>query len=144
MTTVASELAVGPVPRTPAGTPLVGDLVVFPVPYGSGSFPGDWVEVMCGIAGMDFARLVAGHGPVQTDRSYLSRFTVLLESVVERATAGAAAGRSAEQILELLGNAPVVLDFADREAARRALVPFFLRPVVSRTLELADGGSGGC
>ncbi len=60
----------------------VGDLVVFPVPYGSGSFPGDWVEVMRGIAGM--------------------------------------------------------------EAARRALVPFFLRPVVSRTLELADGGSGGC
>jgi hypothetical protein len=68
----------------------------------------------------------------------------LLESVVERATAGAAAGRSAEQILELLGDAPVVLDFADREAARRPLVPFFLRPVVSRTLELAGGGSGGC
>ena len=118
---------------------VVGDLVVYPIPYGSGSFPEEWVGVMTELTELPFDVLVPGHGPVQRDRQYLDGFTELLRQVVQATLDGARNGLSEEEILEEIRGAPWVeaflTSFAPRDEARRALGPFFLRPVVQRTLE---------
>ena len=118
-----------------------GDLVVFPIPYGSGSFPVEWVETMRRFAELDFEFLVPGHGPVFGDRTYLDRVTGLLGHVVDAATTGRESGQTSAEVLEELKGSSIVTafiaDYGTTAAARRALVPFFLRPVVQRVFELA-------
>jgi len=118
---------------------VAGDLVVFPVPYGSGSFPVEWVAVMERLQRLEFDRLVPGHGPVLTDRVYIRRFAGLLEHVVAQTNAGNTQGLGEDEILSgLVASSEVMAfgqDFGASEAARRALLPFFLRPTVRRILD---------
>lgn len=58
-----------------------GDLVVVPVPYAAHTYPGEWIATLKRLEGYDFRRLVPGHGPVQTDRSYLRKLFAALEAV---------------------------------------------------------------
>jgi glyoxylase-like metal-dependent hydrolase (beta-lactamase superfamily II) len=58
-----------------------GDIVVWPVPYGHGGRPGEWVQTLKNLAAMDFALLIPGHGDVQTKRDYLELLSATLASV---------------------------------------------------------------
>ena len=71
---------------------VTGDVVVAPIPYGFGSYPGEWTGVLEAVKSLDFAVLVPGHGAPQTDATYLDRLLALLEDVREQvAKAGPAA-----------------------------------------------------
>lgn len=58
-----------------------GDLVVAPIPYAAHTYPGEWVATLKRLEALDFAYLVPGHGPVQTDRVYVDKLIAALESV---------------------------------------------------------------
>ncbi len=60
---------------------ITGDIVVAPIPFGFGSYPAEWIEVLNHIIALDFAVLVPGHGPIQTDTDYLDNLAVLLDAV---------------------------------------------------------------
>jgi glyoxylase-like metal-dependent hydrolase (beta-lactamase superfamily II) len=70
---------------------VAGDLVVEPIPYGFGSFPGEWIEALDRVASHDFALLVPGHGAVQRDAGAIRRIQALLREV--RSQVGAAVAR---------------------------------------------------
>jgi glyoxylase-like metal-dependent hydrolase (beta-lactamase superfamily II) len=58
-----------------------GDLVVAPIPFGFGSYPGEWIATLEKLRALDFAVLIPGHGPPQRDRAYLDRVVALLREV---------------------------------------------------------------
>lgn len=60
---------------------IAGDVVVSPIPYGFGSYPRDWIEVLRQIEGYDYSVLVPGHGAPMRDRVYVDRLIALLEEV---------------------------------------------------------------
>lgn len=49
----------------------VGDIVVLPSPYAFNVPPRPWAKTLEAIKALDFAVMVPGHGPVQTDTRYL-------------------------------------------------------------------------
>jgi len=71
---------------------VTGDTVVAPVPFGFGSYPADWLDLIAALKAHDFAHLIPGHGPVQTDASYLDRLTGLITATRARVAAAAADG----------------------------------------------------
>ncbi len=73
-----------------------GDLVVSPIPYGFGSFPGPWIEALERLAALDFELLVPGHGEVQRDRAYLRDLQALLREVRTQVAAAVARGLDLE------------------------------------------------
>lgn len=58
-----------------------GDLVVAPIPYGFGSYPGDWLAVLEEISALDYVALIPGHGPVQRDRAYVDRLAAMIADI---------------------------------------------------------------
>jgi cyclase len=118
------------------GVVVAGDLVVAPLPYGSGSFPSEWVDTMTQLDQLEFTTLVPGHGPVLRDRVYLRKVTRLLEQLVAAAHGARAAGI---EVAEVIDSPPVQLlieEFVGSDAARRrSMVSYFVRPVLTRAYE---------
>jgi len=73
-----------------------GDLVVTPIPYGFGSFPGPWIEALERLATLDFELLIPGHGEVQRDAASLRQHQALLREVRAQVAAAVARGLDLE------------------------------------------------
>lgn len=58
-----------------------GDLVVAPIPYAAHTYPGEWIATLKRLEAIDFAYLVPGHGPVETDRTYVDKLIAALGDV---------------------------------------------------------------
>ena len=71
---------------------VTGDLLVNPIPYGFGSFLGEWTAVLDKLRATDAQTIVPGHGPIEHDFSYLAMMRALLESTLSQARAAAAKG----------------------------------------------------
>ena len=65
-----------------AKTLIVGDILVSPVPYSYGSYPGEWSAVLGKLEAMDADVIVPGHGPVMHDKAYMRQVRELLDGVV--------------------------------------------------------------
>ena len=74
----------------------VGDLLVHPMPYGSESFPSDWVKVLERLREIPADAIIPGHGAVQHDRVYLDQVKALLESVIAQVGRAVANGLDLE------------------------------------------------
>lgn len=59
----------------------VGDLVVFPVPFIYGGYPGEWRGIMQSVRELGATTIVPGHGPVMRDMVYFDLVTELLASL---------------------------------------------------------------
>jgi cyclase len=60
------------------GVAIVGDILVYPVPYAYGSYISEWQAVLSRIAALGARAIVPGHGPVMYDLRYLERVRGLL------------------------------------------------------------------
>jgi len=60
---------------------IVGDIVVAPVPFGYGAFPGEWAQVLRKLDAMDFDVMVPGHGEPMQSRLYLRLVLWSIEDV---------------------------------------------------------------
>lgn len=69
-----------------------GDIVVSPIPFGDGSYPLEWVEVLENLRAMDFAVLVPGHGMPETDKLYLDQLISAMHDVNTQMAAFVAQG----------------------------------------------------
>lgn len=76
---------------------IAGDVVVSPFPFGFGSYPAEWGEVLKRLKAYGFNHLVPGHGPVQSDRSYLDAMTALISDTRSQVAALAKAGATLEE-----------------------------------------------
>ncbi len=69
---------------------VAGDTVVAPTPFGTGSYPRSWAEVLNRFRGLQPRYLVPGHGPVQQDPAYLELLIETLEMIAVQAAAAVA------------------------------------------------------
>ena len=118
------------------GVLIAGDLVVAPVPYGSGSFPSEWIEVMERLDALEFTTLVPGHGPTMHDRDYLHRVRDLLVELVAEAHRARSDGLGPQAALDSELVQGVIEGFVgDDPSLRRSMMNFFVRPVVGRAYD---------
>lgn len=63
---------------------VTGDVVVSPLPFGYGSYPTEWLQVLQKLKRYPFKVLVPGHGAPQHDTAYVDRLVSALEEVRSR------------------------------------------------------------
>ncbi len=66
---------------------IVGDLVVYPIPYIYDGYPTEWIQTMQNLGQLDADTIVPGHGPIMHDKTYLSLIRDLLKSAVDQMNA---------------------------------------------------------
>ncbi len=66
---------------------IVGDLVVYPIPYIYDGYPAEWIQTMQNLSQLDAGTIVSGHGPIMHDKTYLFLVRDLLKSAVEQMNA---------------------------------------------------------
>jgi glyoxylase-like metal-dependent hydrolase (beta-lactamase superfamily II) len=77
-----------------------GDIVVSPVPFGGGSYPGEWAKVLASIHEFDYKVLIPGHGLPQTSKAYVEELISALQDVNSQVQAQIKQGVTIEQVQE--------------------------------------------
>lgn len=117
-----------------------GDIIVHPIPFGFGSYYGDWVDTLGRIDALEADVIFPGHGEVQHDRDYVHRLQALLEDLVEQVDAAVAEGASLEETQARVTLADWQDRFAgDDDVKQRSFAAFFVTPAVERAWRQAMG-----
>ncbi len=121
-------------------TLLTGDTVVYPTPYGIGSYFSEWPTVLQKMIDMKAAAIVPGHGPVMHDYAYFERLKALFAALTSQVKQAVAKGMSLEDTRKVV----TLADFSERFAGsdpfrKRAFQDFFVSPGVTRAYEEATG-----
>ena len=117
-----------------------GDLTVFPIPFGFGSYYEEWVATLGAVDALPVDTIVPGHGPVMRDRDYLHTLQALLRDLVAEAKQAVADGLTLEQAQERIKLPEWRAKLAGDDAERgRAFDAFWLAPAVERAYRQAKG-----
>jgi cyclase len=117
-----------------------GDILVLPVPYGFGSYPTEWAEVLRKLDALDAETIVPGHGPLQHDRTSLRRLRAMLDSLVSQVRPLVAQGLSLDQVRKKVNLDSFRNEISGGNSDReREFDQFFLEPIVGRAYEEANG-----
>ena len=77
---------------------FAGDIVVHPVPYVFGAYPGPWIPVLRQLEDIPVAALVPGHGPVLRDHAYTRQVRELLEAAMSEVAALVRQGKTLQEV----------------------------------------------
>lgn len=58
-----------------------GDTVVAPIPFGSNTYPSEWIRVLERIRALDFAIMIPGHGRPARDKAQVDRLISMLNHI---------------------------------------------------------------
>jgi cyclase len=64
-----------------------GDMVVYPIPFAGGSYPGEWAAALRAVEAMEVTTLVPGHGPVMHDMAYVKLMADAMQAIDSQARA---------------------------------------------------------
>lgn len=108
-----------------------GDVVVWPTPYGFGSFPAEWGDVLRAVNALDYDILIPGHGKVQRDKAYVSQLAGLMDDVARQAkTAIEGGAEDGEAVFELIDWSSHDAAFAGEDPLlQRLFEVWFKRPI---------------
>lgn len=117
-----------------------GDLVVYPTPFGIGSYYKEWIDTLDRLSRFDAQIIFLGHGVIQHDMKYVRQVHDLLAALVSRVEAEVAKGSTLEQVQKTvtLDDWKVQLAGAD-ELKQRAFDSYFVKPAVEREYYQAKG-----
>jgi cyclase len=119
---------------------VTGDTVVYPTPYGIGSYYTEWPVVLQKMIDMNAAAIVPGHGPVMKDASYLQTLIELLNSLTTQVKQAVAQGLTLEDTRKKVNLDPFRDRIAGNDPVRqRAFRDFFVQPAVDRAYDEAKG-----
>lgn len=76
----------------------VGDILVYPFPFATQSYIGEWAAVLRKIQAMGAEVIVPGHGPVMRDTKYLVEIAELMESIDSQVKAAYRPGMPLEEL----------------------------------------------
>jgi cyclase len=117
-----------------------GDLIVWPVPFGFGSYYEEWIATLAAVDALPVDTIVPGHGPVMRDRDYLHAVQGLLGELVAQAKQAVADGLTLEQAKERIKLAEWRAKLCGDDAERgRAFDAYWLAPAVERAWRQAKG-----
>ena len=119
---------------------MTGDLLVYPIPFGTGSYVTDWIVAMKKLDAMDAAVIVPGHGPVEHDRGHLHTITALLESIDTQVRAAVQAGLSLDETRKEVDITKFTEQLTAGIASRqRNFQQYFATPIVELAYKQAKG-----
>ncbi|WP_293454496.1 MBL fold metallo-hydrolase [Phenylobacterium sp.] len=117
-----------------------GDIVVTPVPFGYGSYPGAWIATLRRLEAYPFRTLVPGHGPPQHDAAGLRRLIDALAEIRAKVAPLAATGLSPGEIRARLDVSDQAEMFAGGDPwLRRWVAAYWLDPIVASAVREARG-----
>lgn len=61
---------------------ITGDVLVAPVPFGFGSYPSEWLEVLKTLINFEWTRLIPGHGALMDGSDHLVKVGTALQAVI--------------------------------------------------------------
>jgi glyoxylase-like metal-dependent hydrolase (beta-lactamase superfamily II) len=108
---------------------VTGDIVVWPIPFGFFSFPGDWIEVLEKFRAMDYSILVPGHGEPQTDRAYLDRLIAAIGDIRGKVAPLARRGLKPDAIRKRVDYSAQEAIFGDTRRHKLQFEAFWLTPM---------------
>jgi glyoxylase-like metal-dependent hydrolase (beta-lactamase superfamily II) len=124
------------------GIVSTGDLLVAPVPFAFGSYPGEWLAVLDSIKALQPKTIIPGHGPVMRDLTYLNTVHRMISTAREQTAAAVAAGLSADSAMATVRLEALRDEIAGSEKQMRVMFgSFFRRPIVERAYVEAKNGS---
>ncbi len=77
---------------------ITGDAVVMPIPYGYTAEPFEWMNTLKKMAEFEVDFMIPGHGPIQSNKEYLTQLIEALETIKERITLAITQGKSLEDV----------------------------------------------
>ncbi|HTK81398.1 MAG TPA: MBL fold metallo-hydrolase [Bacteroidota bacterium] len=117
-----------------------GDLFVYPVPFGIGSYYKEWIATLSRVDSLNADVLFPGHGHPQHDRTYLRKQQALLRSLVSEVEASVADGDSLKKTLERVTLREWKQNFSMSDPVKeRAFDNYFVVPAVERAWRQAKG-----
>jgi cyclase len=119
---------------------MTGDILVGPIPFGTGSYVSEWIAVMKKLDAMDAAVIVPGHGPVEHDETHLHAMTALLESIDSQVRDAVKAGLSLDDTRKKVDISKFTEQLTGGIASRkRNFEQFFVTPMVELAYKQAKG-----
>lgn len=79
-----------------------GDIVVLPSPYAYNMPPRAWAQTLRNLKALEYETLVPGHGPPQTDTSYVDLLIETADVIADQRDVLLTAGKTNEEVLEAL------------------------------------------
>lgn len=116
-----------------------GDLVTLPAPFFDTACPAGWLRALADLEGLDFERLVPGHGPV-LDRAGFATYRKAFEALLDCAASGSEAGVCRDAWIEDAG--PLIGGESQRQLAR-GLLDYYLGSVLRDAKAQAGFCAGG-
>ena len=119
---------------------ITGDLLVGPIPFGTGSYVSDWIGTMKKLDAMDTTVIVPGHGPVEHDKTHLHTITALLETIDTQVRDAVKAGLSLEDTRKKVDISKYTDELTAGIASRkRNFAQYFATPMVELAYKQAKG-----
>lgn len=121
-------------------TLITGDTVVFPTPYGFGSYYREWPAVLEKMVDMKAAAIIPGHGPVMHDYSYFHQLIALFNDLSTQVKTRVAEGQTLEKIQKEVTLAEWKQRLAGNNKKRQTdFENYFVQPAVPRAYQEATG-----
>ena len=106
-----------------------GDIVVSPIPFGFGSYSGDWIETIGKIKALGFTTLIPGHGLPQSDSSYLDRLIAALTDLRTQIAPYAKAGMPVDEVKKKVDFSKSIDTFGTTQRSRVNTQALFFDPM---------------
>lgn len=117
-----------------------GDLVVWPTPYGFGSYYSDWDDTLEKLVQLGATTLFLGHGGIQHDYTYVRTLQALMRDTVSRVATEVAKGASLEDVQKNVTLADWKEKLAGDDVPRQRMFDaFWVKPAVERAYRQAKG-----
>jgi cyclase len=117
-----------------------GDIVVAPIPYAFGSYPGNWVKVLQKLRATGFKTLIPGHGPLQTDARYLDLLAEALTRVKAQVETGIAQGKTLAEIAKVADLTSIEPRFTNGDPVLKRFFGFYFKgPAIQAAYNDAKG-----
>jgi len=106
-----------------------GDIVVSPIPFGFGSYSGDWIETIGKVKALGFTTLIPGHGLPQNDTNYLDTLIAALTDLRTQIAPFAKAGLPVEEVKKKVDFSKSIATFGTTERSRVNAQALFFEPM---------------
>lgn len=119
---------------------VTGDILVAPIPFGFGSYPSDWLEVLKKIRAFQPAHIIPGHGAPLADDAYLLRVGAAIEAVRDQIKRSVDEGVDQKQARAALRMDDHAKSFAGNDPwLRRWFDSYFVDPLAISAFKEAKG-----
>jgi glyoxylase-like metal-dependent hydrolase (beta-lactamase superfamily II) len=116
-----------------------GDIVVSPIPFGFGSFSGDWIETIGKVKALGFATLIPGHGAPMSDSLYLDKLVAAMRDLRAQVIPLAKAGMPLDDVRKKVDFSKSIAAFATTERIKANAKALFFDPMTGSVYKEATG-----